>query len=157
MKKVILMAAVAVMAAACGEKEHPTANYEWNLEVTNGTDKEIVVTNSASGGYGDIIVPIAPGESGTVGGLLYRGPVESNSPMQDTKEPDDILPFGDATLMLLPEGEYWLEMTVGGEAVPGKVWTRKHWSFSSDNFSCTYSLTITDEFLAGLESPEPQR
>ncbi len=151
MKKIILLAAVAAMAAACGEKDHPTAAYEWNLEVTNGTDKEIVVTNSASGSYGEITVPIAPGESGTVGGLLYRGPVESNSPMQDTKDPDDTLPFGNASTMLLPEGEYWVEMTVGGKAVSGKVWTRKHWSFSSDNFSCTYSLTVTDEFLAGLE------
>ena len=159
MKRVSLFAAMAavITLAGCGEKEHPTAAYKWNLEVTNGTDKEIVVTNSASGGYGDIIVPIAPGESGTVGGLLYMDRADNDTPMQDMFEADDTLPFGDFFTMLLPEGDYWVEMTVGGKAVPGKVFTRKHWSFASDNLSCTYSLTVTDEFLAELESPEPQQ
>ncbi len=156
MKKLRLFAAfVAVLSLTeCGEKDN-TAAYNWNLAVKNATDKDIVIENYATGAYGVEAVTIAPGQSGSVGGLLYLGRADNNTPMPDIFEAEDTLPFGDATAMLLPDGDYWVEMTVGGKAVSGKVWTRKHWSFTSDNFSCTYSLTVTDEFLAGLDSPEP--
>lgn len=159
MKKTLSFAvsAALLLIAACVDKGHPTAAYNWNLVVKNSTDREIVIENHATGSYGAATVTIAPGERGSVGGLLYLGNIDSNTPIPDIVETDDTLPFGAATAMLLPEGDYWLEMTVGGKVVSGKVWTRKHWSFDSDNFSCTYSLAVTDEFLAGLESSEPKQ
>ncbi len=159
MKKSLLFGVFAALLslAGCKGEDLPTTAYNWNMAVTNGTDKEIVIENSASFMYGAETVTIAPGKSGTVGGVLHMVRTDNTTPMPDTVEADDSLPFGAASAQLLPDGEYWLDMTVGGEAVSGKIWTRKHWSFASDNFSCTWSLTVTDEFLARLESPETEQ
>lgn len=154
MKNLFLMVAAAVVIALTGcDKDDPKADYNVILKVTNQTDKEIELVNALGITGNDMLVKIAPGTSGTTTGKLYSGPAESSEPQQDYFDAEDILPFGNALATQLPEGEYWVDMTVGGEAVSGKIWTRKYWTFSSDNFNRTYSLTVTNEFLAEIGTP----
>jgi hypothetical protein len=122
----------------------------WFLEVTNETDKEIVMENKAAGNIHLYATTINPGQRGTVLGVLFYGSNKSGGPQQDNLSPDDFLPFGDTPTPQLPEGEYWVEMTVDGTVVSGEIWKRKHWSFRSTDYDRWYLLTITDAFLESL-------
>jgi hypothetical protein len=157
-----MLAATATLIMTGCDKNDPTVDYCVVLEVKNDTDREIVLTNSTAVNARNMSVTIGPGASGSTVCKLYSGPAAQDSPLEDHFEDDDVLPFGDATLSQLPEGGYWVNMTLGGAAVDGKVWTRKHWTFRADGRNRVYSLTVTGEFIDGFitklePSPDPDK
>lgn len=150
MKKILLFAAFVTVVTLTGCNKGNDTPYLWVIEVTNETDKEIVITNKIGETIHLQTTVIAPGASGTTLGVLSYGPNRRSGSQPDNLVADDILPFGNATTVQLPDGEYWLSMTIGGMDISGEVWKRKHWSFKSTMHDRWYSLTITDAFIESL-------
>lgn len=153
MKKLFVYFALVAFLAMPGCKKECQADYNWVLDVKNETEREITMLNNT--GYGDYVVRIAAGQSGTMTGRLYGGSCDSNKPQEDHLTLQDALPYGDSFTTELSENKNWLSMTVGDNSVPQAIWQRKYWSFKSDNYNRIYTLTVTDEFLESLPKPGP--
>lgn len=156
MKRYVLLLILLPLLYGCDNEDMELFvdyGYEWKFVVANETgDKEIIVTQDYPYGPFPHIFALAPKRSDVIWAEYLLGS-EATGVMPDF--------FEDGSLRLVVGGfdyvrgdyeVYPFTMTVDGKKISSDIWLRKHWSFSSELYVATYTLTVTDELLASLSA-----
>ncbi len=146
MKRLIVFIMFVILFCCCRDKETVIIDYsyEWDFFIENDTNKEILITEDCPYGPFDGPYILANGDIKQVSGLWQLGG-ESKAKLEDNLRNDFRISH-----FSLGDG-YPFTMTIDGANVPDEIWLRKYWSFESDFYVRTYTLTVTDELLRQLE------
>jgi hypothetical protein len=154
MKKYLLSMVSIISCLACdrGNDVIEIIDYEFGrrfIVENNTSNSVIVITSQLTYGPNDIVINLAPTKSTMLFFTTEAGRLSEKNLEDDLDDHDSpLFAYGNRD-----EGitGYFVSMTIDGEVVSNDVMLRQYWSFSSDFYNRAYTLTITDELLAGLE------
>lgn len=124
--------------------------------VENGTDDKPVVIfeeDPINGTPATVEVTLEPNQRDTIKVQSTVG--YSATPLEDdyTDENFPLFAYGDRVNGIIG---FLYSITVDDKKVSDEIWLRKNWSYESNNYLRTYTLTVTNELLDALPPEEEE-